>query len=84
MHQILSAVYRAHGGIAGISVWQMRKGCSNMALPNTLVAPPGGLMGQESRAQPEGQHSLNGFLVFLLLRDKRNLLQGSLHGAAIW
>lgn len=55
-----------------------------MILLNTLVVPPGGLVSQESRVQPEGQHSLNDFPVFLLSRDERNLLQGSLRGAAIW
>lgn len=65
-------------------MWQMREGCSSVVLPNTLVMLPGGLMDQEPRAQPRGQHLLNDFPKFLLLRDERNLLQGSLRGAAIW
>lgn len=84
MHEILSAVNGGHGGITGIGVWQMREGCSNVVLPNTLAVPPGGLMGQDPRVRPQGQHSLNVFPVFLLWRDERYLLQGSPHGAAIW
>lgn len=80
----MSAVNGGHGGIAGIGAWQMREGCSNVVLPNTLVVPPGGLMGQEPRVRPLGQHSLSDFSVFLLSRDERNLLQGSLRDAAIW
>lgn len=67
-----------------IGVWQMREGCSNVVLPNTLVVLPGGRAGQEPRARPQGQRSLNGFPVFLLSGDERNLVQGSRRGAAIW
>lgn len=55
-----------------------------MVWPNTLVVPPGGLMGQKPRVRPLGQHSLNDFHVFLVSRDESNLFQGSLRGAAIW
>lgn len=59
-------------------------GLFNGVLPNTLAVPPGGLMGQEPRVRPLGQHSLNDFSLFPLSRDERNQLQGSLRGAAIW
>jgi len=41
-------------------------------------------MGQEPWLQPLGQHSLSDFPEFLLSRDERHRLQGSLRGAAIW
>lgn len=58
--------------------------CSTVVWPNTLLVLPGGLVGQEPRAWLQGQHWLSSLPRLLLLRHERDLLPGSLHGAAIW